>query len=453
MGIKLQNYGPALFFFAVVLIFTLSFHYRAPYHDHWGLVSFYGRMKDGTLSFKDMFVLQGNHWHASGLFVMLGSSKLTAMGHWAECLTSVLAAGLGFFALARIINRTVMTIDVPATAALAIGGAAFLYFSLDQAGNWLWGWQVSVFLNMTGALWMIDRLSCGAPTVRNTSLAILAAAMSIYAFGVGWVLLPIGWGLLLLHGALKSRRGCVALGLWSVFSAVIIWHFALALSSSAQAYSDAALPALMDPATALGLLHYTINFIASPIVRFARDIAIPICLLGGGLMVFSISKLRRGEIRMDWTQLSPVLALAIYALGAGLLTALGRWELYGVKQAFVSRYITFGTLFWIAVFLLTVLAIAKTSGNKHRVVYGLLGLLFVLKLGNIPSVVQKSVRISNDVARAAQLVAANYPDASPEDYAVLHSPLQKIEPYLETLAEHDASLFSDQSVSPSEERE
>jgi len=145
---------------------------------------------------------------------------------------------------------------------------------------------------------------------------------------------------------------------------------------------------------------------------------------------------------MDWAQLSPCLALMAYALGAGLLTALGRWELYGVKQAFVSRYITFGTLFWVAVFLLVMFAIAKTPSKTHRVTFGMLGLLFVLKIGNVPSVVQKSVRISHEVADAAQLVAETYPDVTPDQYSILHSPVQKIEPYLQTLAEHEASLFA-----------
>ncbi|MEO1324208.1 MAG: hypothetical protein AAFV59_14500 [Pseudomonadota bacterium] len=442
MGVKLKTWGPALFCLTVVLVFTMAYHYRAPFHDHWALIPYYGRMQDGTLPFQDVFALSGNHWHASGIFVMLGLSKLTAMGHWAEALASGLIAGLGFFALVRIIKRTIDGMTAPSLMAWAIGVTAFLYFSLDQAGNWLWGWQISVFLNVTGALWTIDRLSCGPPTLRNIMIAILAAAMSIYAFGAGWVLIPIGWGLLLIHGALKTRRGCLAFGLWSVFATLMLWHFSLALSASAQAYTASALPTLADPATVLGLLHYTINFIASPIVRFARDISIPITILALGVAVYSMSTLRRGVAKLDWRDLSPLLALAAYAIGAGLLTALGRWELYGVKQAFVSRYITFGTLFWIAVFLLAMLAIAKTPGRPHRVMYGLLGLLFVLKIGNIPSVVQKSVRISGEIAAAAELVAADYPDVTPDQYQVLHSPLQKIEPYLDTLAAHEVSLFA-----------
>lgn len=437
------KWAPVLICFAITLGFSLSFYYRAPYHDHWDLVTHYQRLQDGQYRFADLFALHGNHWHASGLLVKLVLAKLTGMAHWAESLASVGFAGLGFLALARILSRTLERFEVnaPIPAIWIYGVASFFYFSLDQAGNWLWGWQVSVFLNLAGVLWAIERLSCGRLNGLNTVLAAIAAAIAIYAFATGWVLLPIGYGLLIAYGAHRSWPGRRALLIWSAFSGLILAQYIFAVADAPGADFSTGLVTSLDVSTMLGLAHYSINFIASPVVRFARDISIPIAFAGIAIAVCAVWAGRQQVSGGVQQACAPLLAMAFYSGGAAFLTALGRWESYGVKQAFVSRYISFGNLFWIAVFVLAMLVIAKWRDRPHRVLIGVLGLLFVLKLGNIPSVVQKTVRISADIQAASDLVAAQYPDVSPADYPVLHAHGQEIGPHLATLHDHRVSFF------------
>ena len=441
---KLLKWGPAFVCFAVTLIFCLLFFYRAPFHDHWDIVPLFAQLKDGTLASRDLFALHGNHWHASGYVVQLGLGELTAMNHRVESLVSVLVAGVGFIALWRMLERSITQLKVANGPILWVFGlSAFFLFSLDQAGNWLWGWQVAVFINVAGALWTIERLTSGRPTLLNTILAVISAAAAIYAFGTGWVLLPIGFILLLSFGAWRTLQGRASLAIWAVFTGLLLWHFSIALTASSAAYSSSALPDLMDVSAIIGVIHYAINFVASPIVRFARDISIPITLIGMGILIWSGWTVWRADRTNAWAGLAPFLSMAGFAFGSGLLTAFGRWETFGVKQAFVSRYITFGTFFWIAVFVVAALAIAKSSHQTHRRLFGVLGLLLVLKIGNIPSVVQKSVRLSNDIRAAAEHLAENHPNAAVDHYKVLHSPLQTVDPQIETLATHRVSLFSD----------
>ena len=446
MSSKFLKWGPAALIFVVTLIFSLIYYYRAPFHDHWDIVPYFARLQDGTLGFSDLFALHGNHWHASGYIVQLTLSELTGMGHWAESLASVLIAGLGFVALARLLDRSLSQFEAARMTPYVFGAAAFFLFSLDQAANWLWGWQVAVFINIAGALWAIERLSAGPPTVRNTALAAFAAALSIYAFGTGWALIPIGFGLLIIYGATGSRQGIASLLLWTVFTALLLWHFSLALTDSSAAYAVESSPSLTDPAALLGLLHYAINFVASPVVRFARDSSVVFFFIGSGLLAWSLWTLHGVARDKLLKGTAPFLALAAYSFGAGLLTAFGRWEVFGVKQAFVSRYISFGTFFWIAVFTLTLIAIARSSHAARKVALGLVGLLFVLKIGNIPSVVQKTVDLSNEVRIAAERLAETYPNTPPEDYAILHQPGQVIDPRLGVLREHQVSVFKNASA-------
>ncbi len=430
--------------FAVTLIFSLTYYYRAPFHDHWDIVPLFAQGRDGTLAWADLFALHGYHWHASGYLVQLGLGELTAMGHQAESAANVLIAMFGFIALARMLGRAANSLNVAnGTRIWIFAVSAFMLFSLDQAGNWLWGWQIAVFINVAGALWTIERLTCGRPTILNTMLAIMASAAAIYGFGTGWVLLPIGFALLLVHGAWRTLEGRVSLAIWLGFTGLLLWHFLQAASSPSAAHTSSAFPDLLDGAVMLGLIHYAMNFLASPIVRFARDISVPITLLGLGILIWSSRTIWQADRANARKVLAPFLSMAIFALGSGLLTAFGRWESFGVKQAFVSRYITFGTFFWIAIFVLAALAIAKSRHQKHRGLLGLLGLLLVLKIGNIPSVVKKSVRLSGDIHIAADHLAETYPATLPDTYAVLHSPQQNVDQRIKVLHDHRVSLFAD----------
>lgn len=441
MPTKILKWGPVAVIFAATLIFSLLFYYRAPFHDHWDIVPYFAKLQDGELGFSDLFALHGNHWHASGYIVQLALGELTGMGHWAESLVSVLVAGLGFLALARLLDRSLRQFEAASMTPYVFGAAAFFLFSLDQAANWLWGWQIAVFINISGALWAIERLSAGPPTVVNTTLAMIAAALSIYAFGTGWALVPIGFALLFVYGATSSRQGFVCLAMWAAFTALLLWHFSLALTDSSAAYAVESTPSLTDPTAILGLLHYAINFVASPVVRFARDSSVVFFFIGSGLLTWSLWTLRTVAKNQLLKAVTPFLALAAYSFGAGLLTAIGRWEVFGVKHAFVSRYISFGTFFWIAVFTLTLIAIARSSHSSRKFAIGLVGLLFVLKIGNIPSVVQKTVGLSIEIKVAADQLARTYPETPEDQYAVLHQPGQIIDPRLSVLYEHQVSLF------------
>lgn len=303
------RWTPVLICFAVTLSFSLNFYYRAPYHDHWDLVTHYQRLQTGAYAWGDLFVLQGSHWHASGLFVKLVLAELTGMAHWAESAASLAFAGLGFLALARILLRVFEQSEVASLRATIslFGIAAFFFFSLDQAGNWLWGWQVSVFINLAGVLWAIERLSCDPPSCLNALLASLAAAVAIYAFATGWVVIPIGFGLLIVYGAHRTWQGRGALLIWTMSSGLLLIHYAMARSTAEAAGLDMGLPTQLGLAALTGFVHYAINFLASPLVRFARDISVPIMLLG-------LVGLALAPVRVRWF-------LAAYRtnLGAGRL--------------------------------------------------------------------------------------------------------------------------------------
>ena len=437
------KYGPATLCILALFAYTMVFHFRAPFYDHWELVGFYGSMRSGELEIGDLFALHGNHWHASGYAVQLGLSEFTNMAHWAESLASIVFAVFGFIALMRMLTISMDLLSVWNVTAWVFGISAFFFFSFDQSLNWLMGWQVAVFINLAGTLWTIERLSLAPVSVRNTIIAAMTCAIAIYAFGTGWALIPIGFALLLVRGATRSESGQVALVIWIALTAGLLWHFYLALNDSAASYSVEVMPDLSAWQSWVGLLEYTGHFLASPLVRFARDSGVLATVLGSGVLIWAFFKLLSVDRRQAWQASLPFLALAAYAIGSGMLTALGRWASFGSDQAFVPRYISFGNFFWIAVFALAIFAIAKSSHRTHKRTFAFLGLFLVMKIGNQPSVIWGHVRLSNNIAQAAEQLVASYPNTQPEDYSALHASFQNIDPHLEILYQYRVSLFAD----------
>ncbi|MCY4591654.1 MAG: hypothetical protein OXE86_14035 [Alphaproteobacteria bacterium] len=441
----------SVFFLVVTLIFSLQYHYRVPYLDHWDTITLYASLKNGTFVLGDLFLLHGPHWHASGYAVLLALAEVTAMEHWAESLASVVFAALGFLALARMLDRCIGQTDLRQSTLWIYGISAFLYFSLDQAANWLWGWQVAVFISNAGALWAIERLTKGVPTLLNTTLAAVATAISVYGFGTAWTLIPIGFALLILFGAYRSREGIYSLALWSALSALLLFHFFSAFANEKSVYIDQVPITLdfLDVTTYIGLTHFAVNFIASPLIgNTMRDvhITVPVTLIGLGILIWSVRALNKDRKTSVLLNLSPFLSLAIFALGSGLLTALGRWEEFGANQAFVDRHVTFGQFFWIAVFVLGVLALVKRGAipeKRSLVVFGL-WLLFVLKITNIPGDVREHVERSIHIKEVARILSEDYPDVKPTEYSRLYHLPQKasVEQNLKTMWTHKVGVFA-----------
>jgi hypothetical protein len=184
--------------FSATIVFTLIFYYRAPYFDQWDIVPLFAASQDGTLKPSDLFRQHGSHWHASGYVIMLATARISGMQHWVDPAISLIIAGLGFLALANIVRRSAEEFGAAKRLPAALALAGFMYFSLDQASNWLWGWQVALFASTTGTLWAVDLLSRSRLTIPRTVLASLAAVLAVYGFATAWTLLPIGLALILV---------------------------------------------------------------------------------------------------------------------------------------------------------------------------------------------------------------------------------------------------------------
>jgi putative flippase GtrA len=427
-------------FFAVTAAYALIFHYHIPFYDHWDIVPLWDAAQSGTLKPEDLFVQHGSHWHATGYIVMLANAELTGMAHWPDVLVSLLLAAFGFVALFEILRRTLDELGEGRSLFRVTAAAAFIYFSLDQCENWLWGWQVSLFASTTGTVWCIALLMRPGLNWARLGLAGIAAAVAIYGFATAWCLLPIGLFLIALAPDATRQQRVMAGLAWTLLFAAFFAHF----TATRANYTDTMLPHGSALETILGIGHYLANYLASAVARIYKPAALLVAAaaLAGLAMV----------ARLTWTNFRTSLsayrglgALLAFGLGAGLLTALGRWQAFGPEQAFSNRYITLSNNAWLSIIVAALVLLPKL-GPKMRTLFVVALCGFALaKTANDASAINNA-RLAMRVNAAACQLALAAPDMPPEARAVIGAAEQPIAPHLRLLEARDASLFRPRAI-------
>ena len=444
------TYGVPIFFFLFTAIYVALFHFKAPFFDQWSFVFLYGDIKEGGDGFERMFELHGAHWHATAYAILYGLTELTGMNHFYEGMVSVAFAGLGFVGLAKLITRGAAAESIRSTTPLLLALAAAMWFSLDQAINFLWTWQVAIFVNTAGAVWTVYFLTGDKISVFRFIGALLATTAAILSFATGLTLLPIGAVLLALHlrnsVGRNGRLTMLFTGVWLVYSsALAVAYWQLNFAAEGAYGSDVA--ALPDEGSVLPVYAlFFVKFIASPIAKFTTDLAIPVFLLGGFLFIWAI---RRSDIHVRALRISPtmlaLLALMAYGVGAAILTGLGRAVEFGASQGSSSRYISFGNFFWIGLIMMVLMASAKAGKLSMKFPMSaplvIIIVLLVLKTGNTISIGKKFAEQEGMRIEALDALLAARPEIDREALLVYASPHQSLDDDLAFLERRNLSFF------------
>jgi|GEM_PF-308902 len=445
---RLICYAPACLFFMITALYVALFYFRAPYFDQWSFISLYRLMSEGVMGAESMFALHGAHWHATAYMVLYGLAELTGMNHFYESAASLAFAVLGFLGLAQIITRATSDDGDETLRPLLLGLGAAFWFSLDQALNWLWGWQVAVYINTAGAVWCIALLTSPSLTALRFALGLVAASASILSFATGLTLLPIGLGLLFFQirwsNDRKNLPAKVYFGLWTAFSVAILTIYWRLNFAADGAYGREVAAAPNDFSVLGDYAFFFVNFIASPITRFATDLAAPVVAAGGYLVIWAV---RRSDINIRQfhapAAMLGLLALMAYGVGAGVLTGLGRAAEFGASQGFSSRYITFGNFIWIGAIVMALIFAARDGALLKRVSAPviIISILCVLKAGNAISTGKNYAEEALNQPAAIDTLIAARPDIDEHAILVFTNTKQDVEEDIDFLESRDLSFF------------
>ena len=336
--------------------------------DAWELVPFLDKFYQGTLSLQDLWAPRNGHRPFFPRIVLFLLERFSGWNMTYELAFIILLTIVIFFVLVYQIRITERLLQVQLKWLIPV--LSIMIFSLSQAETWLYGIQIPEPMNVLAVVAGFVLLQTPNNWAKY-SAAILLGVIASYSFGNGLLYWFIGLFILLVL-TFDNRR--------LMISRVAIWVVAAGLTILLYTYdyptSTLGLATFFAFSKPLESIEYVLVFLGTPVTPTSFDCYMHgiNCELGifaaivaslSGLILFGYvtwSLWRQVELKT----LTPYVGMALYAILSALVADLTR-SIFGVAQAMSSRYITFSSLFWIAlaVFLL-VLAKTTEMSNKRR---------------------------------------------------------------------------------------
>ena len=363
-----------------------NFGVDVPYWDQWDLVPDLEKLDEGRLGLGDLWAQHSEHRVLVPRAMMLALARLTGWDVryelWLSLLLALTSAGL-FLGLWRRARTDAHLAGFPWFAVIASLG----FFSLQQWENWIWGWQLTVHLNVLALMAGLKLAQQATP--RPLALAGLAGLglVAQYSFATGLVYWPLlGFVLAARDSGARERRR--ALAAWSLVSAVCIASYLFGYRKPGW-----------TPDTWLFVerphhfLAYLLSYLGAPLVPEGEaSWRLPWALGAGlvGLVVFLVAARALLSRGFGWGRLGPFVSLAAFAVASATLGGLGRLGL-GPEQALTSRYVTLGQLLWLADLALLSLLLSServgSPGRRSRLAGGTLAAIsLALALASVSSV-------------------------------------------------------------------
>lgn len=368
-----------------LLAMTLRWHVPMMLWDHLDLVPMLQAAREGALGHSIFWNIHGGHLHSAAYAVLLLTTWLSGGQPWLDCVASWILL-VAFAAIVAGLARRSLPDGTALRWRLAI---VLLALYPGHLANLQWGWQVAVFLCLLGAALVVASL-CAERLDGWRNLAALAGAVLAWlSFATGIGLVPLALLLLAARHDVPWRRRLLLAIPWLLLAVPVAW------SELARAHSTDALPRI--PQLAL----YGLDYLGAGVARFATDVAPWLALAAIGTGLHAFARVFRERAALCWA------GFAGFALFAAALTALGRAAPFGVEQAFVTRYVSFSSLFWIGWFGL--MAHAHRAGAVRRWQSALAVLVAVFAIANALHMVGKAKQVGATSRETAAHIRAAWP--------------------------------------------
>jgi hypothetical protein len=320
--------GVTLLPFVFTALVVFRYAVVVPWMDQFEIVKIIQQSDAGTLTLGDFFAQHNEHRIFFPKLVMFGLAEITHWNMYYELGFSLLLA-LGTFGLLYQMIRRTLRERWPLWIGVLL--TSVIVFSPIQAENWLWGFQLTWFLNIFGivaAVWALASWNTSRPWLRVT-VGLAGATLATYSLASGMFIWLAGVPLLLFQP--KLRRWLL------VWAAVAIAEITFYFSGLAGTRGMSQIPTLLD--SKRSYVEYVAVFLTRPVVpSYDLTAALAAATILIGTLILASGYLYRYH-RPEVVRLLPWLCLAFYAIIAAAMTGTSRVVL-GVPQAYVSRYTT-----------------------------------------------------------------------------------------------------------------
>ena len=409
--------------FAFAIIFIATHAVNVPYIDQWEFVPLLEKSIQGNLTFHDLWVQHNEH---RILFPKLIMFALARMTHWdiryeigATCF---FVTGVMLLIVWQV-DRTSKTISIRSLLRV-IPICSLIVFSFSQYENFLWGWQLTLFLNLFTILAAAVLLGNPPFTWTKFTAAMLLTLIGTYSFANGMLFWPIGAVLV----------WCLAPGKKERFIASFIWSLTAALSIGTYLWRYTSPPEHPSPLTVFkkpwGFVRYFFMYCGNLCAHVGQDGFVSettwgfiFGLAAVSLWVWASWRIWRGSAA-NLKVFAPYFAMSAYSLGSALMTAVGRSG-FGATQSISSRYCTLTIPFWVplVIFLAVIFQAESTrpprpaqaplnTGNRLIAQWSLVMLIGLFALSSFFSIrPAQQMALSLDTARAYLQTLSPNPNA------------------------------------------
>jgi hypothetical protein len=315
-----------------------------PYMDQWELVPLLSKLYHHQLTFSDLWAQHNEHRIIAPRIVMLTLAKLSGWNIRWEFMTSVAIAGATMLLLFSMLKKAFPE-RVPAWLLIAF---SFLIFAPVQSENWMWGWQIQIFMNVFGVVLAAWALTKWPDRLLGIIIAIAGGFLATYSFSNGlfcWVAIAPVF-------VMRKPRNWKFLLIWAVAAALAIGMY---LWSYIKPANHPPIWLFLDyPGR---WLLYALLYVGGPMTLGSG----PWALIGAGVLVVIMSiamlilVLRQDKGKL--TVLAPWLCLMMYVVISAFATGVGRIG-FGPAQALSSRYTTFASLSIMAIMVMVAMWMA-----------------------------------------------------------------------------------------------
>ena len=372
---------------AVTLLgMTLSWRIPMMLWDHLDLVPMVDAMRGGAAGHSIFWNIHGGHLHSAAYAVLLLTTWWSGGQPWLDCVASWIL----LVVFAAIVHRVSMHALPGAIAVRWRVAILLLALYPGHLANLQWGWQVAVFLCLVGAALVVANLCAERLDAWRNLAALAGAVLAWLSFATGIGLVPLALLLLAARHDLPWRRRLLLALPWLLLAIPVGW------SELARANSADPLP------RASGLALYALDYLGAGVARFATDVAPWLALAAIGTGVHAFARMRRDRMALYWA------GFAGFALFASVLTALGRAAPFGTEHAFVTRYVSFSSVFWLG--WTGLMALAHRAGAVRRWQSALVVLVAVFAVANALHMIDKARVLGASSRRTADHIRAAWPD-------------------------------------------
>ena len=345
--VRISIVVPVLF----ICYYVYKYGYPVPYWDQWSLVGFLQKFHNHTLTLGDLWAQHNEHRIFFPKIVMILLASVSGWNIFLELCVSIILACISLFLLFSLVNDTH---GKKGNALLKIV-ISLLVFSTAQYENWLWGWQITIYMSISMTIMAVWSINKWQGQMKGLVIAICAAIIANYSFGCGILVWPTLLFMLILQEKWKLKHIIIWLIVGFVTLASYYYHYHSGSSYYTQITFFIQHPIIFS--------QYILGYLGASLghrIYLANLIGLILLII----IIFSILDIWRLD-KERLRKLIPWLTFVLFVIMTAFITALGRAVL-GIGQALSSRYTTISTLLVISAIVLLYNSVILNLEKKEK---------------------------------------------------------------------------------------